>query len=109
MEKGEQTTNNDSCLGDSAQIFPYTPHFFAKASLMENNSPGWGQCTTLSLSSKESWDTRDGEPSSTPHTSWCRSRDLSVMENQEDGDPCSGTPGLGKPYEYGDGHGSCAQ
>ena len=34
---------------------------------------------------------------------------LSVMENQEDGDPCSGTPGLGKPYEYGDGHGSCAQ
>ena len=34
---------------------------------------------------------------------------LSVMENQEDGDPCSRTPGLGEPYEYGDGHGSCAQ
>jgi hypothetical protein len=37
MEKGEQTTNNGSYLGDSTQIFSYTPYFFAKASLMENN------------------------------------------------------------------------
>ena len=53
------------------------------------------------------------------HAAWGTVRDfyplirklakLSVMENQEDGDPCNGTPGLGKPYEYGDGHGSCAQ
>jgi hypothetical protein len=50
MEKGEQTTNNGSCLGDSAQIFPYTPYFFAKASLMENSYPGWGQCITFTLS-----------------------------------------------------------
>ena len=92
MEKGEQTTNNGSCLGDSAQIFLYTPHFFAKASLMEIH---------------------------VQHAAWGTVRDfyplirklakLSVMENQEDGDPCNGTPGLGKPYEYGDGHGSCAQ
>jgi hypothetical protein len=34
---------------------------------------------------------------------------LSVMENQQDGDPRSRPPGLGKPYEYGDGDGSCAQ
>tara|TARA_R100000388_G_C7130832_1_gene105348 strand:- start:351 stop:545 length:195 start_codon:yes stop_codon:yes gene_type:complete len=64
MEKGEQTTNNGSCLGGSAQIFLYTPYFFAK---------------------------------------------LSVMENQEDGDPCNWLPGLGKPYKYGDADGSCAQ
>ena len=92
MQKGEQTTNNGSCLGDSAQIFPYTPYFFAKASLMEIH---------------------------VQHAAWGTVRDfyplirklakLSVMENQEDGDPCNGTPGLGKPYEYGDGHGSCAQ
>ena len=34
---------------------------------------------------------------------------LSVMENEEDGDPCNWLPGLGKPNEYGDGHSSCAQ
>ena len=92
MEKGEQTTNNGSCLGDSAQIFPYTRYFFAKASLMEIH---------------------------VQHAAWGTVRDfyplirklakLSVMENQEDGDPCNWLPGLGKPNEYGDGHGSCAQ
>ena len=34
---------------------------------------------------------------------------LRVMENQEDGDPRSRPPGLGKPNEDGDGDGSCAQ
>ena len=90
MEKGEQTTNNGSCLLDSAKIFPDRPYCFAKASLMENNSPGWGTV-------------RDFYPLIR------KLAKLSVMENQEDGDPCNGTPGLGKPYEYGDGHGSCAQ
>ena len=92
MENGERRTNYEQPQLSAAQIFLYTPHFFAKASLMEIH---------------------------VQHAAWGTVRDfyplirklakLSVMENQEDGDPCNGTPGLGKPYEYGDGHGSCAQ
>tara|TARA_Y100001951_G_scaffold98590_1_gene99598 strand:- start:671 stop:847 length:177 start_codon:yes stop_codon:yes gene_type:complete len=54
MENGERRTNYEQQQHAAAQIFPYTPHFFAKASLMENNSTGWGQCTTFFLLSKDS-------------------------------------------------------
>ena len=92
MQKGEQTTNNGSCLRDSAQIFPYTPYFFAKASLMEIDvqHAAWGTVQHF-------------------YPFIQNFAKLSVMENQEDGDPCNWLPGLGKPYKYGDADGSCAQ
>ena len=90
MEKGEQTTNNGSCLVDSATLYPLHTLLLRKSLANGEQLPGLGTVQHF-------------------YPFIRNFAKLSVMENQEDGDPCNWLPGLGKPYKYGDADGSCAQ
>ena len=72
----------------------------------EQRHAAWGQCTTFSLTSKDSYRTRNGDAAawdSAPLLPFHRKiRELRVMENHHDGSYHHWLPGSGVLNKHGD-------
>ena len=110
MQNGERRTNYEQqhAAGDSAPLLALHRKIRG-TTVMENPAPSFAPFGPRMLIHRQWKFVSRQLCSARTFVCWCRSRDLSVMENQEDGDPRSRPPGLGKPNEDGDGDGSCAQ